>query len=241
MKKITLIATTLAGILFLGSCKKEQRVTTDRINFEDMSLGDNGYTYGDTAAGGFHTGNAFFPTHFSYGLWSGFAVTNRTDDTTRGYTNLYSAIAGEGAGHSDNYAVYYAWNPDTIVFEIPEKITGMSVCNSTYAYYSMLEGDQFAKKFGGESGDDPDYFKLIIEGFDAGNNKVLEGTITLADYTFETNARDFVSNVWTDIDLSQAGFLKYLVLSFDSSDKGPGGINTPKLICLDNIYGELQE
>ena len=52
---------------------------------------------------------------------------------------------------------------------------------------------------------------------------------------------DYIGNVWTDLDLSQAGFLKYLVLSFDSSDKGAFGINTPTFVCIDNIYGELRD
>ena len=139
------------------------------------------------------------------------------------------------------YSVFYSWQKDTIFFTTPEKIKNISFCNSTYAYYSMLNGDQYAKKFGGESGNDPDYFKLIVEGLDAGKQKVLSGEITLADYTPEDNSKDYIGNVWTDVDLSQAGYIKYLVLSFESSDTGAFGINTPTFVCIDNIFGELQE
>ena len=48
-------------------------------------------------------------------------------------------------------------------------ITGVLVTNSTYAAISMRDGDQFAKKFGGESGDDPDFFRLVAHGYKDGS------------------------------------------------------------------------
>ncbi len=243
MKKTVLLSLVITGLIAAVSCKKEPTVKNDRITFEELKPGQDGYYNGADGAGGFTSGNAFFPTHFDaqYGSWSGFAYSNIKNDTTPGLANQFGAIAGEGAGHSDVYSVFYSWQKDTIFFTTPEKIKNISFCNSTYAYYSMLNGDQYAKKFGGESGNDPDYFKLIVEGLDAGKQKVLSGEITLADYTPEDNSKDYIGNVWTDVDLSQAGYIKYLVLSFESSDTGAFGINTPTFVCIDNIFGELQE
>jgi hypothetical protein len=241
MKRLFFIA--MAATSFLFSCKKEDTVKKDRITFEELTPGPAGYYIGEDGAGSFTSGNASFPIHYSqeYQSWSGFAYSNHTDATTPGVENQFSAVAGGGADNSSVYAVYYSWQKDTITFDVPETVTNISLCNSTYAYYAMKNGDQFSKKFGGASGNDPDYFKLIIEGLDADGNKVLNGDIMLADFTSDDNSQDFISNAWTDIDLSKAGPLKYLVLSFDSSDKGPYGINTPLTVCIDNIYGELQE
>ncbi len=242
MKKTVMMALATAGIIVCVSCKKQDTVKHDRITFEELNPGADGYYIGKDGKGGFTSGNAFFPTYYQgQNGWSGFAYSNQTDDTTRTIENQFSPIAGSGAGHSSVFAVYYSWQKDTISFQVPEKVTNFSVCNSTYAYYSMLYGDPFSKKFGGPSGDDPDYFKLIIEGLDASYNKVLQGEITLADFTFQDNSKDYISNAWTDIDLSQAGFLKYMVLYFASSDTGSFGINTPTYVCIDNIFGELQE
>ena len=47
-------------------------------------------------------------------------------------------------------------------------IDGLYVTNNNYAYYSMLNGDAFAKKFGGGSSDDEDWFLLTITGKDVG-------------------------------------------------------------------------
>ncbi len=243
MKKVFILSFALAGAFCVSSCKKESTVKKDRITFENLTPGPDGFYNGEDGAGGFTSGNAFFPTHYDalYESWSGFAFSNHTDNTTPGYENQYSSIAGEGADHSKIYALYYSWMKDTISFSLPEKITNISICNSAYAYYSMKDGDAFAKKFGGESGDDPDFFKLIIEGLDENKVTILSGQITLADFTPSDNAMDYISNIWTDIDLSEAGYIKYLVFSFDSSDKGPNGINTPQSVCIDNIFGELQE
>ncbi len=243
MKKKFLSFIVLAGMLYFFSCKKEDPVPKDHITFEELDPGPSGYYIGKDGAQGFFSGNAFFPVRYSqeYQSWSGFAYTNHTDVTTPGVENQFSAVAGSGAGNSSVYVVYYSWMNDSITFEIPEKVTNISLCNTTYAYMAMKNGDDFSKKFGGESGDDPDFFKLIMDGIDQNGNKVLNAEIMLADYTFEDNTQDYISNVWTDIDLSKAGPLKYLVLSFDSSDKGPYGINTPMTVCIDNIFGELQQ
>lgn len=229
----------------LTSCEKDE-VKKDRINFEELELDESGFFNGSDLSGGFISGNAFFKTNYNeqWGSWSGFAYTNHNDITTGDYTNQYSCIAGSGDDDSEKYAVLYIFsddpaNTDTLEFITPEKVTNISFCNSTYAYQTMKNGNAYAKKFGGESGDDEDYFYLTIDAFDEDNTKVAGVTIQLADFTSADNTEDYIGNAWTDVDLSALGFIKYLVFSFDSSDTGDFGINTPTYVCIDNIFGEL--
>lgn len=238
--KALFIAFAATGIIFFSSCEKDEP-EKDRITFEEMDLKSEGY-YIDKS-GGFTLGNVFFPTRYNeeYDSWSGFVVSNHDDTETRGFENMYSCIAGSGADGSEKFGLLFTMNPDTIEFLVPEKVTNISFCNSTYAYYAMLEGNSFSKQFGGNSGDDPDYFNLLIEGFDEAGNIVVDVGLSLANYTNVNNAEDYIANAWTDVDLSQAGYLKYLVFSFESSDVGEFGINTPTYVCIDNITGELQE
>ncbi len=238
--KSLIIAFAATGILCFSSCEKD-KTEKDIITFEEIDLGDKGY-YVDKS-GGFTTGNAFFKTNYNadWDSWTGFVVSNHNDTETRGYENQYSSIAGSGADGSEQFALLYTGSSDTIEFLIPEKVTNISFCNSTWTYYAMLEGDPPSKQFGGNSGDELDYFNLLIKGLDEGGRTVMNATLTLADYRFTNNAEDYIANSWTDIDLSEAGYLKYLVLSFDSSDTGDYGINTPTYVCIDNITGELQE
>lgn len=232
-----------AGFLLISSGCQKEKVETDRITFEEFALGSKGYYIGEDLKKNYRSGNAVFKIDYNaeWDFWTGFSVTNHSDTETRGYANQYSAIAGSGAGGSDNYAVLYTWDTDTIEFIIPEKITSISFCNTTWAYYSMLEGDPPAKQFGGGSGDDLDYFNLILTGYNESSQKVVEATINLADYRYLNNAEDYIGNQWTSVNLSEAGFLKYLTISFESSDMGDFGINTPTYICIDNIFGELLE
>lgn len=238
--KALVIAFVAIGIFFLSSCEKDEP-EKDKITFEGVDIEPDGYYI--NKSGGFTLGNAFFPTRYNedFDSWSGFVVSGHDDTETRGYENMYSAIAGSGAEGSEKFAVFYTMSADTLEFLVPEKVTNISFCNSTYAYYAMLEGDSFSRQFGGESGDEPDYFNLLIKAYDEAGTLVANFSLTLANYTYVNNAEDFISNAWTDVDLSQAGYLKYLVFSFESTDTGDFGINTPTYICIDNITGELQE
>ena len=241
---MVLAAITVAMLfLFNNSCKKEEN-KLDYITFEELPLGEEGYWNGSDGSGGFAVGNAFFPNTFTDwggGLtsWIGFGYSNQTDKTTPGYENQYSCYAGSGAGNSQIFCIISAG--DTMTFELPEKVEFLYVANSTYAALSMKNGDEFAKKFGGNDGNDPDYFNLILTALNEEDSLVGKAIIGLADYTFEDNSRDYISNTWTKIPLEDFGYLKKIAFSFESSDTNIYGINTPAYACIDNIKGTLEE
>src|SRR5690606_39096691 len=126
---------------------------------------------------GFDDGLAHFPcvydTAWGFTLWSsGFAYSNKTDDTTKGYTNPYSAITAEGYNSSAQYVVANVSGEPAVVqlkgAAAGQSVNGCYVTNGTYAYWSMKEGDGFAKKFGGVSGNDSDWFKITVKGYSGG-------------------------------------------------------------------------
>jgi len=80
-----------------------------------------------------------------------------------------------------------------------------------------------------------------IQGINESGEVVNTAEIYLADFRFGDNSKDYISNVWNEIDLSDFGFVKKLVLSFSSSDTGMYGMNTPAYLCIDNIKGEKDE
>src|ERR1044072_1832753 len=78
--------------------------------FENLNLSPNSFWNGSDRSHGFTSGNAFFTNFFdtTFGpYWEGFAASNTTNDSTRGYTNQYSAITAKGFGGSATYAVNY--------------------------------------------------------------------------------------------------------------------------------------
>jgi hypothetical protein len=209
------------------------------VTFEELPLDNSGYWNGSTPpAGGFISGGATFHNDYdsSFGSWSGFAYSNQTDNTTAGFGNQYSSLAGGGAGGSSNYALAYIFDPAVISFGSLVDMTGggVSVTNTTYAGLSMEQGDSFAKKFGGASGNDPDYFLLTIKGYASG---VETGTVNfyLADFRSSDNSQDYIVKDWESVNLSALGEVDQIQFSLSSSDNGSFGMNTPSYFAIDNL------
>jgi hypothetical protein len=228
------------AILFVFNMKAQSVAS-----FEDLTLAPESYWNGSDQSGSFKSGekggeitliNSYNPDWQS---WSGFAYSNMTDVTTAGYTNQYSAITGKGFEGSANYAVCYPSPSAELGFTLPGKIMGFYITNSTYAYLSMKNGDAFAKKFGGETGNDPDYFKLMIETLDGIGQPVDTLDFYLADFRFADNSKDYILSNWTWIDLSNLKVANKLRFSLSSSDNAVWGINTPGYFCMDNIKYEI--
>lgn len=229
------------------------------VNFEDFDLsvppaqaytgvGGGAFWNGSDESGGFTSGDAGFLNSYNtvYGSWEGWACSNTIDTTTAGYTNQYSAYAG-GARSGTQYGVYFEpWVLTSTVTLAPgAPILGAWITNTTYAALSMLHGDPppnaFAKKFGGVSGDDPDWFKLTITGE---NSQGVTGVVDfyLADYRFANNGLDYIVDDWTWVDLTSLGNASRLTFGLSSSDNGQFGMNTPAQFAIDDIAtGEVPE
>ncbi len=206
-------------------------------NFDDLILAPESFWNGSDQSGSFRSGEITFSNSYStdYQSWFGFAYSNMTDVTTSGYANQYSAITGKGFDGSSNYAVCYPAPTARVGYTVPTKTSGFYITNSTYAYLSMKNGDAFAKKFGGESGNDPDYFKVMIEGLNADGMPVDTVSFYLADFRFTDNSKDYILNKWTWVDLSKLKDTRFLRFSLSSSDNSHGYMNTPGYFCMDDL------
>jgi hypothetical protein len=191
------------------------------------------------------SGSAYFRSSYSvspsYNYWSkGFAISNETDSTTEGFTNLFSSANGRGALNSNNYAVC---NGNSTLITAQGKgiadagiiAKGIWINNGTYPYFSMLKGDGFGKKFGGQSGNDSDYFRVIIHGY-LRNKKIIDSVIFyLADFRNSDNSKDYILKNWAYADLTKLGYVDSISFKLESSDVGQFGMNTPAFFCIDNF------
>jgi hypothetical protein len=183
-----------------------------------------------TSGGSFTSGGITF---LNDGSFSGFSASTTMDATTPGFANQYSNITGSGAGGSAGFGV--AFSNSTIVLSTPQTVLGAEFTNTTYAALSMRDGDAFAKQFGGPTGDDPDFFRLLIEGIDIlGDSTGIIGFM-LADYRFTDDSADFILDEWIFLDLTGLGIVSELRFDFESSDVGGFGINTPTYFAIDNL------
>ena len=212
------------------------------VHAEDLGsvLGPDSADNGSSGSGGFSSGPVFLNNDFnpSFGSWSGWSVSNGTDTTTPGYLNQYSSISGGGSLESSTYFVASAYGyPELPTVTVADGFSfdSLMVTNTTYAALSMQEGDSFAKKFGGETGDDPDFFLLTIEGFDSSSNSIGTVDFYLADYRFSDNSLDYQVTDWTLVDVSSLSSASSLVFSLTSSDVGIYGMNTPAYFAMDQL------
>lgn len=213
-------------------------------DFEDLTLSPESYWNGSDESGGFSSGSAYYENYYDpgFGSWAGFGYSNITDTALQGWAAQYNAIAGSGEGGSANYAIGYldTYNgvTPTIQLDQTQVVDSISVTNNNFAYYSMLNGDAFAKKFGGAGGDDPDWFILTITGKDQVGTETGTYDFYLADFRFANNALDYIIDGWTEVDLTSLGSVKSLEFSFSSSDVGEFGMNTPSYVALDTVIPE---
>jgi hypothetical protein len=254
--------TVLAAALPLMALPLTLHAGSVVISFDDLPLGnpgtDGSETYGDPPQYYFNgsgkadptapiqSGDAALTNNYNsqYGSWSGWAYSNTTDTTTRGWTNQYSNITGSGMD-SATFGIYYSTPGSGKDIDFASALDlsddrGMYITNTTWAYYSMFEGDAFAKKFGGQSGDDADYFLVRATG-------LLDGEITgtsefyLGDYRFANNGLDYVVDDWRFWNLQALGTIDGIRFSFEGSDVGDFGLNTPTYFAMDDFGAQIPE
>lgn len=235
------VAIFAVALFLTASCR------ADFITFEDLPLpGPGTYQNGANLTGSFTSGGATFNNIYdpTFDVWSGWAYSNVVDTTSPGYTNQYAAFSKSGGDGSATYGVAGVFYPGnaTISFAPGSRPTSMRITNTTYAALSMQNGDQFAKKFGGATGNDPDFFLLTITGLDTNGGTTGLINFYLADYRSDDNNKDFIINDWTTVDLSPLG-IKTAKLSFglSSSDNGAFGMNTPAYFAMDNLQTAAPE
>lgn len=201
----------------------------DTADLEDLTLNPESYWNGDDGSGGFTSHGFRFSNVYNmdWFTWEGFAYSNITDTEAAGLAAQYNCIAGAGAEKSEIYAVGYvsAFSGllPTVTLATEQTLTGAYFTNNNYAYYSMKNGDDFAKKF-----TDADWFQLTITGLDAQGAETGTVEFKLADGTQ-------ILQDWTWVDLSSLGAVKQLTFSLSSTDNGDWGMNTPSYFCMDSL------
>jgi Domain of unknown function (DUF4465)/Secretion system C-terminal sorting domain len=182
------------------------------------------------------------------GYWSGGWAISRKIDGSTGPSDfskhLYCAKPGYGAEpfyQGQHYGKTFAvgmngayWLQKSVA---NEGVLSFYVTNSTYAYNSMKNGDNFAKKFGGASGNDADSFVLNIKFF-VDTQWVANKKVVLADYRFSDNSKDYILDSWQIVNpptYFPEGFVDSISFELESSDNGQFGMNTPGFFCVDWI------
>lgn len=228
----------------LASCLTASGTTT---HFDNLHLPSaQSFWNGSDLSGGFSLqnirfGNGYNPDWFS---WWGFAYSNIDNTNTPGWANQYASWSGSDLSGTGNYAIVFddAYSPekDVVTFPVETRVQGFHINNATYPALSMRDGDLFAKKFGGPSGNDPDWFLLTVTGADSSGQNCGTTTFYLADFRFTNNAQDDIVGSWTWLSLTNLGHrVKTLHFALSSSDNGGFGMNTPAYFAMDDLVADL--
>jgi len=218
----------------------EAIITVGVATFEDVNLGPNGYWQGEEGENEMFTGGWLFTNYYSSYFWGGFTASNRTDLTQTGMDAQYTAITAGGYDGSAQYGVAYTFGSQTDVYASDganHTVTGCYVTNNLWAYQSIVDGDASSTPFGGNSGNDPDWFKLTATGKNASGQTVGTLDFYLADYRSANNVEDYVINTWEWFDLSPLGAVHTISFSLSSTKSNQYGMLTPAYFCIDNFNG----
>lgn len=117
---------------------------------------------------------------------------------------------------------------------------GMYVCNTAYTYGVIMNGNDYARPLPEQQG----YLELVVQGFKAGSaTPVAEDRFVLADFR-GGNSR--ILETWAPFVFDNLGRqpVSRIVLTFDGSDVGEWGLNTPTYVCIDDLnvsYAPVQQ
>jgi hypothetical protein len=220
------------------------------VGFEDLPLtvpplqeyaGPGGGVYydGSDEAGGFESGGVYFGNSYNtaWMSWSGWAYSTTADMETTGYTNGYSSVSGTAASGDVYGVVYYsAYDPVPEIHLLAGLRTPQAIKlnNNTYTFYALRDGSYPATAF--TTGD---YFKIILTSFTDEDEQLGQVEFFLADFREETEP-DYIVDEWDTVDLSPLnggtiGQVAKIQISFESTDIGDYGINTPTYAVVDDL------
>lgn len=236
MKKQLLSIALFAGILTATA----QTPTTQISDFENVVLTSNHNTvYNDsTGGGGFTSGNAYFPSQWDTsfgGYWSGGWAASSVLDSTNGFPNLYGCAAYKGYNNSNKYAV--GTTSGNLIMRMTDSligktVTGLYICNSTYAYKSMKNGDAYEPAF---TANNQDWFKLTVKKYFGGVLTNDSAEVYLADFRYTDTTQNYILKNWMWVNFASLSNVDSLSFSLSSSQNGAFGMNTPAFFCIDNV------
>lgn len=257
--KYSLMGVAFASLAAFTSCSDDN--DDDGYDDVDLEWNQSKITFGtDGVWTGWNTDNDFSVGNFEFshgydGYAFGFTPSRSTDVTDYGDQALlhqFDVITGGGSdGPGTPFIVGY-WDsyqetkdgkitPSCVVRMkgadgqyrsfFPESV---DITNTVYTYYTMLNGNNFAKKF--EQGD---WLKVIATGIGVdGSSRTAE--FYLANCT-GTDQSKWLVNRWMEWDLSMLGWVREIQFSMQSSDTGTYGMNTPAYFAIDDLEVTIEK
>ena len=237
--KLFLLAAVVCSAAFT-SCSNEDNASkspnVNVITFEKQALNDQGFWIGDETGTEFDNwgskaysclyqeGTAKFTVNYtpSWGSWSGYAISSRTETTYKNLTpDQYNNITGK-AYAGKNFCVVQTYG-ENITFDNATLVKGFFFTNNAWTVDAILNGDGMTPgKF-----EETDWLKCTVTGTKA------DGTTATVDIMLAENGT-YVKD-WQWADLSALGKVVSLSFAFSGTKNNDWGLTTPAYMCIDNL------
>ncbi len=231
--KLTKLISLAILVFSLSSCIKEPHsYYRETITFQEATLAPETYWNGEDGTGSKIFGSVSFYNKFeeneSGGYWKGFAYSNITDIETQGSENQYSAYLSIGGYPGNVYSVVHV-NGESATMSFINVGTPISILitNSTFAYFSMKNGNGSIAPFG-----PGDWFMLTITGYNINNDPIDSVEFYLADYR---EGKTKIIDEWKQVNLNSLSGSTKIIFTLSSSISDEFGLNIPAYFCIDNF------
>lgn len=240
-------------------------MVTDKYGENLYSSSNNQYTTGYIEQVGESDIYVQFAVNYSNGFdfWNGgIAISSFTDKEDGEYTNqcsVYNSKDGRGGKSGSKFALSYGNSTqedfdgcgqirvtDKIGFSVVDsvfsgvaryaKFNSIWVCNTTYTFLTMDKGNAFSSPLKEKKG----WFKVIFTALDE-EGKTTGKTVSyyLANFDEKREQEAGILGVregWSKVALTDLGEQVCTVaISFEGSDVGEWGLNTPTYVALDDL------
>lgn len=238
---LTGVAVINGGTPYVVSNLSNFLTTLNTTLLPDVNSGipdSTGMIYSFFSSGIFNFNNSYSTAYGGF-YNDGFVISNMQNDSVQNYDHSAITVGGmEGPGSSYLSAYYAGYGINRCLIElndtIARKIEGMYITNSTTTVMSIQNGDFLAKKFGGATGTDPDWFKITAIGYNE-ESETNRTEFYLADFRSTASSEDYIVTDWRWFNLLPLGEITKVEFVLSSSDNSDYGMNTPAYFCLDMI------
>ena len=217
------------------------------ISFEGAALNADGYWIGDENGEPFENygadafackyveGGTTFPVNYtpSWGSWSGYAVSNRTETTYASDTmtpDQYNNCTGT-AKSGNNFGIVQTYG-ESIDFGRPVTLKGFWYTNTAWVVDAILNGDGMTPgKFEAD-----DWFKCVIYPVPA------DGSLGGARYELDLAKEGDYVKAWQYCDLSDVDAFKNIQsisFGFEGTKQNDWGVTTPAYMAIDDMEIEF--
>lgn len=160
--------------------------------------------------------------------------TASTDGTNQGAGAAGSNTFGVMYGYQDSYNTQWMSKP-YFSFSSPKTLVSMYVCNTSYVYGVVKNGNSFGASGTAQSLESSKgWFKVTATGYGRDGNAVKTVEKYICDYRDSANPKIPISTTWEEWQLGLENVVR-VEFNFEGSDSGSYGLNTPAYLCIDNI------